>query len=201
VPKPPPKKESPLVTAAVGLDEELRRYDALAEEAKRSHINSARTLERAVRVVQESSAQNEAVQGKLRELVTQIEEARVRQVDSLSTLLQAAQTAQARTEQYDTLLKRFAVLGESAHHVNALAAEVNEKRQAGASETEILGGLADLETRMAAVVAEASAVAALASEQDWVDLARQADAIRQQMLASKNKLTAARRAVATRAPS
>jgi hypothetical protein len=201
VPKNPPTKESPLVLAAAALDEELRRYDALAEEAKRSHIDSAKTLERAVRVVQESTAHNEAVQNKLRELVTRIEEARVRQVDSLNVLLEAAQRAQARSEQYDALLKRFAALGESARHVNAVAGEVNAKRHAGAPEAEILEGLADIQTQMATVVAEAGALAALAGEQDWTDLERQADAVRQQVLAAKNKLTAARRVAATRAPS
>jgi hypothetical protein len=196
-----PRKESPLVLAAAALDEELRRYDALAEEARRSQINSAKTLERAVRVVQESTSRNETVQEKLRGLVTQIEEARVRQVDSLNALLEAAQKAQARSQQYDDLLQRFAALGESARQVNELAADTETKRNAGASETEVLASLEKLQMQMATVVAEAEALAALATEQEWVDLERQADAVRQQVLAAKNKLTAARRAVATRAPS
>jgi hypothetical protein len=201
VTKAPRQKESPLVLAAAALDEELRHYDSLAEEAKRSHINSAKTLHRAVRVVQESTARNETVQGKLRGLVTQIEEARTRQVESLNTLLEAAQRAQARSEQYDALLNRFAALGESARHVNTLAGEADAKRQAGGPEADLLEGLGSIETQMAGVVAEAEALATLASEQDWADLKGQADAVRQQVLAAKNKLAAARRAVATRAPS
>ena len=199
--KNPTKKESPLVLAAAALDEELRRYDSLAEEAKRSPINSGKTLERAVRVVQESTARNETVHEKLRGLVTQIEEARTRQVESLNTLLAAAQRAQARSEQYEALLGRFAALGESARQVNTLAGEAEAKRQAGASETEVLQGLDDVQTQMASVVAEAEALVVLATDQDWTDLERQADAVRQQVLAAKNKLIAARRAIATRAPS
>jgi uncharacterized coiled-coil DUF342 family protein len=201
VPKPPTRNESPLVLAAAALDEELRRYDSLADEAKRSQINSGTTLKRAVRVVQESTARNETVQEKLRDLVTQIEEARIRQVESLSTLLEAAQRAQKRSEQYDVLLKRFAALGESAGHVNTLAGEVNAKRQAGASEADILEALGEIQTQMAAVVAEAEALTALAADQDWADLERQGDAVRQQVLAAKNKLSAARQVVAKRAPS
>jgi uncharacterized coiled-coil DUF342 family protein len=201
VPKNPTKKESPLVLAAAALDEELRRYDSLAEEAKKSHINSGKTLERTVRVVQESTGRNETVQAKLRDLVKEIEDARMRQVESLNTLLEAAQRAQARSEQYEGLLKRFAALGESARHVNALAIEANAQRQSGAPEVTILQGLDEVQTQMAAVVAEAEALVALATDQDWTDLERQADAVRQQILAAKNKLVAARRAVATRAPS
>ena len=195
------RKESSLVLAAAALDEELRRYDSLAEEAKRSTINSGKTLERAVRIVQESTARNETVQDKLRELVAQIEGSRTRQVDSLNTLLEAARRAQARSEQYDALMKRFAALGESAREVNALAAEADAKREASAPETELLEGLGHIETLMAAVVAEAEALASMATEQDWADLKRQADAARQQLLAVKNKLSAARRVVAMRAPS
>jgi len=201
VPKSPSKKESSLVLAAAALDEELRRYDSLADESKRARIDSGKTLERAVRIVQESTARNETVQDKLRELVAQIEEARTRQVDSLNVLLDAARRAQARSEQYDALMKRFAALGESAREVNTLAGAADAKRQAGAPEGELLEGLGSLETQMSAVVDEAEALAAVADEQDWADLKRQADAARQQLLAVKNKLVAARRAVAMRAPS
>lgn len=154
-----------------------------------------------MRVVQESTARNETVQDKLRGLVKEIEEARQRQVESLNTLLEAAQRAQARSEQYEGLLKRFAALGESAKHVNTLAVEAEEKRQAGAAEGEMLERLGEVEMQMATVVAEADALFALASEQEWTDLERQADAVRQQVLSAKNKLAVARRAVATRAPS
>jgi hypothetical protein len=199
--KSPPKKESPLVLAAAALDEELRRYDSLADESSRSQINSAKTLERAVRLIQESTERNETVQDRLRGLVAEIEAARTRQVESLNTLLQAAQRTQARSEQYDSLLRRFAALGESARQVNALAVEVDAKRRADAGETEILERLGAMETQMAGVVSEADALAVLASEQDWADLARQADAVRQQVLAAKNKIAAARRAAVARAPS
>jgi hypothetical protein len=195
------KESSSLVLAAAALDHELRRYDSLAEEARRSPINSAKTLARAVRIVQESAGLNETVQDKLRELVAQIEESRTRQVESLNTLLEAARRAQSRTEQYSALMKRFEALGVSAREANTLAAEADAKRLAGAPEAELLEGLGNIEAHMASVLTEAEALADIALEQDWSDLKRQADAARQQLLAVKNKLTAARRVVAMRAPS
>jgi hypothetical protein len=201
VSKQPARKESSLVLAAAALDEELRRYDALADEARRSSITSGKTLERAARIVHESTARNETVQDKLRELVAQIEGARIRQVDSLNTLLEEARRVQSRSEQFDALVRRFAALGESARVVNTLAAEADAKRQGGAPEAEVLEGLGNLEAQMAGVVTEAEALSAIAEEQDWADLKRQADAARQQLLSVKNKLTAARRVVAMRAPS
>lgn len=195
------RKDSPLVIAAAALDEELRRYDALADEAKRAPINSNKTLQRAIAIVNESTSRNEVIQEKLRGLVAQIEEARLRQVESLNALLEAAKHAQARSEQYDALLNRFGALGDSAREIQTVAAAIDAKRREGAPESEVLAGLGEVEGQMAAVVTEAEALAAIAQEQDWQDLHRQADSARQQVLSIKNKLAAARRDAATRAPS
>ncbi len=201
MPKSLPSHASPLVVAAAALDDELRHYDALAKEASASPVNSGKALERAKQLVEESASRSEAIQERLRALVAQIEEARLRQVDSLKMLLEAARLVQARTKQYDALLGRFKALGEGAHSVNALASEVSLKRSAGASEAEILEGIGQIQVHMASVVAEAEAISALAASQDWPDVARQADAVRQQVLAAKNKLTVVQRAAAKRAPS
>ena len=101
----------------------------------------------------------------------------------------------------NALLRRFEALGEGARSVNALAGEVSDKRSSGASEAEVLEGIGRIQVHMASVVAEAEAISALAATQDWPDVARQADAVRQQVLAAKNKLTVAQRAAAKRAPS
>lgn len=196
-----PKDQPPLVAAAAALDAELRAYDDLAREARRMSLSSEKGLQRAVRVVQESAGRNEAIQEKVRALVEQIEQARARQVESLQALLDAARAVQARAEQHDGLMRRFAALGESAQSVNSMAAELSAKRKAGAAEAELLRGLDEVETRMANVVSEAESLAALAADQDWPDLAKQADAVRQQVLAAKNKLAMARQKLATSAPS
>jgi hypothetical protein len=189
------------VVAAAELDEELRAYDDLAQEVRRTPLNSEKGLERALRVVRESTARNDAVQEKLRALVAQIEQARVRQVDSLQALLEGARSVQSRTEEHDAFAQRFAALGASASEVNVLAGEVSSKRNEGASDDVILEGIGRMQKLMTEVVAEAEALSVESAEKDWPDLARQADAIRQQVLAVKNKLSLAQRAVATRASS
>jgi hypothetical protein len=191
----------PLVAAAAALDDELRAYDELAAEARRIKFDSEKSLQRGLRIVQESQERNDVVQEKLRALVAQIEQARVRQVESLNTLLEAAKTLQARAQEHDDLMARFAALGESSQRVNALTVELSAKRSAGASESEILQGLGEIQVHMASVVAEAEALAQRATAQGWPELARQADAVRQQVLAAKNKLALAHKTVATRAPS
>jgi hypothetical protein len=195
------KHPSPLVAAAAALDEELRSYDELAREAQRIKVDSERGLRRAIAVVQESSGRNERIQERLRTLVGEIENARARQVESLNALLEAARTVELRAQQHEALMQRFAALGESAKHVNTLTMELSEKRNAGASETELLQGLQAIQMHMTTVVAEAEALSARAGEEEWPELARQADAVRQQVLSAQNKLALAHKTVATRAPS
>jgi hypothetical protein len=186
------KNESPLVRAAAALDEELRRYDALADEAQHVQISSGKTLERAAKIVQESTSRSEALQQKLGELVTQIEAARVRQVESLGVLLEAAKRTQSRSAQYDAILKRFGALGESARGVSEQAAEAHAKRGEGAESAETRARLEAMEESVAGVLAEAEALTSLATDQGWDDLKGQADGVRQQVLALKSKLSAAR---------
>jgi hypothetical protein len=195
------KSPSPLVAAATALDDELRAYDDLAGEARRTKFDSEKSLHRGMRIVQESQERNDVIQEKLRALVAQIEHARERQVQSLTTLVEAASTLQARAQEHEALMARFVALAESAQRVNALALELSEKRRAGASDSELLQGLGEIQMQMASVVGEAEALAQRAAEQSWPELSRQADAVRQQVLAAKNKLALAHETVAKRAPS
>jgi hypothetical protein len=195
------KKTSPLLEAAAALDQELRAYDELAREAKRLRVTSEKGLERAIRIVQESTGVNEAIQDKLRALVAQIEEARARQVESINVLLEAARTVQTRAEGHDALMRRFAALGESARHVNDLVGALSAKRNAGATETEVLAGLSEIQAQMATVAAEAEALTQRATEEDWPEVARQAEGIRQQVVSARNKLALAHRTLATTSPS
>lgn len=195
------KPLSALVAAAAALEGELRAYDDLAREAQRIRIDSERGLRRAIAAVQESGGMSERIQERLRALVAEIESARVRQVESLNALLEATRTVERRSQQYTVLMQRFTELGESAGLVNALTMELSAKRDAGASDTEVLRALQGIQSQVAVVVAEAEALSDRAREEQWPDLARQADSVRQQVLSAQNKLALAHKTVAMRAPS
>ena len=192
---------SPLVAAAAALEGELRAYDELAHEAQRLRIDGERGLRRGIAIVQESGGMSERIQERLRALVAEIEEVRARQVQSLTALLEAATTVEKRAQQHTELMQRFAALGESAGQVNALAMALSEKRAVGASDTELLPDLQGIQVHIDVVVAEAEALSHRAREEQWPDLARQADSLRQQVLSAKNKLALAYKTVAMRAPS
>jgi hypothetical protein len=190
------KGESPRVEAAAAVDEELRAYDALAEEARHLAIDGEKGLRRATAIVQDSAARQDRIQERLKALVGEIESARTRQVESLTALLEAARTLEVRARQHDEILQRFAALGESAKRCNELASSLSQRRAAGLSDTELLGGLVEIQTSMAAVAGEAEALCTRAQTDRWPEIARQVDSVRQQVLAAKNKLALAHRTMA-----
>jgi hypothetical protein len=189
------KDDSALVAAAAAVDEELRAYDALADEARRLEIEGEKSLRRATAIIQDSASRQDRIQERLKALVDEIEHARTRQVESLTTLLEAARALEARTQQHDAILQRFAALGDSARHCNELAVSLSQRRAAGLSDAEMLVGLVEIQTSMAAVVGEAEALTARAQADRWPELARQVDSVRQQVLAAKNKLALAHKAM------
>jgi hypothetical protein len=192
---------SPLVAAAAAVDEELREYDELAREAQRVSLDGEKALARAARVLSASTERQSRIQEKLQALVSEIEAARVRQQKSLDALVTVSRALEARATAFDALMRRFAEMGLSAQAIHRLSADLSERKAAGAPEAELLDGLRVVEEQMVAVAAFAEGIARDAEEGGWPEIARQADALRQQLRAAKNKLSLAYKTVAARSPS
>jgi hypothetical protein len=196
------RKEIPsLVAAAAALDDELRRFDELARETREQRINGQKGLTRTAALLSESLGARERIEESVRKLVAEIGGAQQRQQESIQILVDVASLLERRTKERDDLLTRFAGLGASAARVNLLAADLATRRQEGATEAEILELLVGIQAMMTGVAAEADALTEDAEKSDWPDIARQADAVRQQVSAVKSKLAAAHRNIAANAPS
>jgi hypothetical protein len=112
-----------------------------------------------------------------------------------------AHALEGRAASFDGLMNRFAALGESARGVNELTTGLSARKNEGAPESELLDGLRVLDEHMLKVVVDAEALAQDAAADGWPEISRQADSVRQQVRAAKNKLALAHRTVAARAPS
>jgi hypothetical protein len=98
------------------------------------------------------------------------------------------------------LLERYGALGQSAAELNQRMQEFATQRakaQTPEQNTEVLGILDALNERMGQVADEASAVTKLGEEQDFTDIGRQADSLRQQLLSARNKLQLLRKGLAS----
>jgi hypothetical protein len=192
---------SPLVAAAAAVDAELRAYDELAREAKHVALDGEKALARAAHLLSESTQRPPRIQEKLKVLVGEIEGARLRQQESLDVFVETSRALEARANQFDALMRRFATVGESAQTIHRLTSDISTRRSGGAPEADLLEGLRQIEEHMARVIADAGDLAREAARDGWPEMARQADGIRQQVGAAKNKLVLAYKSVASRSPS
>ena len=196
-----PKETPALVLAAASLVDELQALDGLADEAKHCRMRTEKGLSRATRLLTDSVERRARIEEKLRALVTEIETARNHQQQSIQTLLDVARELDERSKERDSLLARFGALGAFAAQVSALAVKLGDRRNEGAGDQELLERLGDIRAQMDRVASEALALAETAEAGGWIEIGRQADALRQEVLSTQNKLAMAQRSLAERAPS
>lgn len=181
--------ESPLAASAVALEAELRRYFDLATLAQKVPLNSEKNLERAARSMREAMDSQERVGVQVRALFEAITHARESQEAMAVSLAKHAEHMAARATDLGELLQQFASLGEEAKSLNALLQQTMAYKDNPYSGEEAEQRLATVFARMDHVVGSAQDLAKLATDKDMEDIARQADAIRQQVFSAKNKLS------------
>jgi|SRR4051812_45746746 DNA repair exonuclease SbcCD ATPase subunit len=184
VPAPPPvcdrpvgnsERQTGLAEAALALDQELRRYEDLAEQAARVKLNTEKNLERATEALTRAAESQDRINAHVQKLVAAVAAARQKQEADAAALMARAQQIAARRQEFAGLLQRMAGLGESARDLQEL----------------LKGGpdrLDEIEARMQQVAEEAAGIAESASQKEMEDLARQAGVLRQQVLAARNKV-------------
>jgi uncharacterized protein YoxC len=181
-----------LVLAAEGVEEELRRFEALADTVVRTSLDSEKNLERASKALREVAESDERLVAQLQKLVAAVGGVRDRQQEHARGVNARAEELQARTQAFQGLLQRYAGLGRSAAELNAVVQDI-AARKAKATTSEdnraLAGSLDQLLERMVGVADEAQGLATSANEADFSDIARQADSLRQQLLSARNKMS------------
>lgn len=187
------EKQDPtqLEQAAEGVEEELRRFEALADTVLRTPLDSEKNLERASRALREVAESDERLVAQLQKLVAAVGSIRDRQQEHARGVNARAEELQARTQAFQELLQRYAGLGRSASELNAVVQDIAARRQKATTAEDnraLAGSLDQLLERMGQVAEEAQGLAGAATEQDFTDIARQADSLRQQLLSARNKM-------------
>jgi uncharacterized protein YoxC len=193
----PPSSE--LTAAAEALDNQLRRFESLTEQFQKSPLNSEKSLERASKLLRDVAEQDRVLNESVSALVAAVAGARDRQQKNAEAVNEHAQYLEKRAETFKTLLERYGALGQSAAELNQRMQEFASKRaeaQTAEQNAELVGSLDALQERMGQVAEEAQAVVTLADEQDFTDIGRQADSLRQQILSARNKLGLLRKGMA-----
>jgi hypothetical protein len=118
--------------------------------------------------------------------------AREQQERQAALAAQRAEEVRERTAVYGELLKRFQALGAEAADLNAMGQNLSARKPdagAGAArDPAFANGLRDLAQRMGEVADHAQGLLTAARDADFEDVARQAESLRQQLLAARNKV-------------
>jgi len=195
------KNEGPLTLAAAALEKELGTFDELVGELGRLHVNSEKTLQRARQSLEACSEFEQKLAGRLRAFAEAMQLMQAKQQECMKLALEHAQRIQQRNEERNALLERVNALGLRARDINAPMSELVESENGQSDATRVLAKIQDVGERLEAVIVEAAAVATAARDEDWQDIARDADVLKQQLQSARNKVLVAQRNVASRAPS
>jgi hypothetical protein len=196
---------SPLLAAAEAFDAELERFARLTEAARHGNLGSQKALERAAESLQEIADCEEQMQAQARALMAALGAAREQQEKQAALAAQRAEEVRDRTAVYGDLLKRFQTLGAEAAELNVMGQALSARKREGGEATNaelardpaLASGLRDLAQRMGEVADHAQELNTAARDADFEDVARQAESLRQQLLAARNKVQLLHGSIAT----
>jgi hypothetical protein len=192
------KTELSLAEAAALFEAELKHFEDLAAGLGRLGVNSDKTLQRARQGLEACAACEQTLAANLGAFVQAMQAFQERQQRCMVSVLESARRIEQRHKARQELLERVSQLGAQASGVTA---PIEQLAESGADATKVLGSMEDVGKRLDAVIAEAAALASAAADDEWQDIARDVDTLKQQLQAARNKVLLTQRSVATRAPS
>jgi hypothetical protein len=172
---------SPLVEAAQGFADALEAYAQLAKGFVRAPLHSARQIERASDLLEEITASEQRLSEAGQALAAAVTAARDEQEALATSMLEHLPVVRDRGQALRELLAGFEGLGAEAAELNREVAEVRAGGQ----------GAAAIVERMLELAGRAEAVAVAARASEFEDLASQAHALHQSLLAAARRLQAA----------
>jgi hypothetical protein len=176
-------------TAAAQLEAELERFESMSHAAAKVRASSEKGLLRAARALREAAECEERVAAQVGVLIAAIGAARERQEGATRVLQAAALDLQARTAEFQRLAERLAEIGSQAKVVTTTLAEFVQIPPTAAESgpaARLDGG--EVRAQLAELTERARQVGVEAASADIVDLARDADAVRQQLASALAKL-------------
>lgn len=191
-----------LQTVAEGLLGDLRKLEDTIREAQRLEINSAKNLQRGRRLLEACSDTEQRLAGHLQQLATAIQSTQLRIAGCMEHTVDFSKRVAQRAEIRSLLLDRLGGLGQRAGEINQpVAAAVAAQAAGEADDTTLLATVTEVVTRTEELLEEAGNVAQEAKDAAWLDIARDADGLRQQVQALRGKVLLLQRGLAERAPS
>jgi len=173
------EQEPELVRAAAALDRELVSLEALSRSVRKIRLNSEKNIGKAAKELQEVLALPERLGEGLQTLAAAMAQMQVRQQAALEPLSAFANEIQARMRRLSEHMQAFAALGNVANEVNALIQASNGDHSSV---------LTRVDAKLTELASGARALFEAAGTDDFPEVAREADALKQRMQALRKRL-------------
>lgn len=183
-----PEAPSPLLAAAAALEEELARRSDVARDAQRLPLDTRENLERTAAALSDLASADERlaplVQGLLGAVAKLVEaqQAEARALESRTAELRI------RRETFERLMADYGALGQDAQALNAMVQEVAVAIASAGGGRPDAASAERIGAAMSRLIDGAERVATSARAERFEELAADADALRKQLLAAKEKL-------------
>jgi hypothetical protein len=168
---------SEIVSAAESLEEELAALEAASRAASKARLDSEKSISRATKELQEALTVPERLAQGLSTLGAAMERMQVRQQAALEELARHATTIQERVRKLEEHMRAYAALGQAASEATALLQSEGDRALIVES----------AKTRLSMIVDDARTLHDAARADDFPEIAREADALRQSMSALRRR--------------
>lgn len=168
-----------IVRAAEALEAELVKLEILSRAVRKLRLDSEKSIARAAKELNEALAVPERLAAGLQGLAAAMQQMQTRQQAALEPLAEGAAEIQRRMGRLSEHLQAFAALGEAAARVTSML-------QAGNGDQAALFGQARSE--LTRIGEGARALLEAARGDDFPEVARDAEALKQRVQALKKKL-------------
>lgn len=191
--------ETPLTDASGQIEEELSRLEKLLHELSRP-VSTDKALQRARISLEECSSSEERLASHLTVFAQAIQGIQARQQQCMETLSERVSQIQERHSDRSVLVERMALLGARTGEISKPFAALQDTAWTEVT-PELLASVGEVSARLEDAIGEAGQISSSARESDWSDLARDADALKQQLQAVRNQVLIGQRKLASQAPS
>jgi len=184
------KKESGrLMEAVMALEEELARMRGVAREAQRLQLNSEQNLDRTSEKLAELGTVDEKLQPLVNGLMAAVTEMVQEQQLQAAAITARAEELQRRREVFKQLMSGYAAVGRATQDLNSLVQVFIGSAKAG-SEAQLSEDvtLAVIQESITQLIDSVKEVFKAARQNEFEDIARQSDLLKQQLLSARNKL-------------
>ena len=172
------KAPSEMVLAAEALEEELARTEAMSRAVRRIRLDGEKNLDRAAEELAQVLALPERLGERLKALSTAMVHLQNRQQEALEPLANFAALLQQRRNLFVKHMQAYTELGTAAGELNSTFAN-------GGTNT---AALAEADRRLQEISDRARALFEAARDDEFPEIAREADVLKQRMGALRKRL-------------